>query len=56
MGNPELNEAICRLISEIAKKEKIAAVSAGEYGSAFVAAIVESIFAQAAAKISLNHY
>ena len=46
MGNNELSKAICRLIVAIATKEKNKSVSAGDYGTAIAATIVEGIFNQ----------
>jgi hypothetical protein len=43
MENKELYKAIARLFRELAEKEKKAAISSGDYATAFVAALVEGV-------------
>ena len=43
MENAELNKVICRLFREIAEREKKKAIDSDDYGTAFVAAVVEGI-------------
>ena len=47
MENVELNKALCRLLTEIAEKEKKKAVALSDYGTAFVAALFEALFRKA---------
>lgn len=47
MENKELNKIVCNLIKEIAKREKKIAIKTDDYGTAFVAAIVEGISKEA---------
>lgn len=43
MGKNELPKAICKLIADIAAREKNKSLSSGDYGTAVVATIVEGI-------------
>ena len=47
MENRQLNEAICRLLVQIAEREKKKAISSDDYGTALVAAIFEGAFKEA---------
>ena len=47
MGNKELNKALCRLLREIAERERKKAISSDDYGTALVATIFEGIFKEA---------
>ena len=47
MGNNELNKALCRLLIEVAEREKKKAISSDDYGAALVATIIEGIFKEA---------
>jgi len=47
MENIQLNKAICRLLIEIAEREKRKAISSDDYGTALVATIFEGIFKEA---------
>jgi hypothetical protein len=52
LKNVELNKALCRLLIEIAKREKKEAISSDDYGTALVAAIFEGIFKEAEVAIT----
>lgn len=52
MENRELHRVICDLVREIAEREKKKAISADDYGTAFVAAIFEGIFKEAESSIN----
>ena len=43
MENRELIKAVCRFFREIAEREKKKAISSDDYGTAFVATILEGI-------------
>ena len=43
MEKRELNEAVCKVFIEIAEREKKKAISSDDYGTAFVATILEGI-------------
>jgi len=47
LGNKEFNKALCRLLREIAERERKKAVSSDDYGTALVAAIFEGMFKEA---------
>ena len=47
MENRELNKVVCRLLREIAEREKKKAISADDYETAFVVAILEGILREA---------
>ena len=47
VGNNELNKALCRLLIEVAEREKKKAISSDDYGAALVATIIEGIFKEA---------
>lgn len=47
MENRELNKAVCSLFREIAEREKKKAIGSDDYGTAFVAAILEGILKEA---------
>jgi len=47
MENKELNKALCRLLREIAEREKKKAINSDDYGAALVATIFEGIFKEA---------
>jgi hypothetical protein len=47
LGNKELDKALCRLLREIAEREKRKAISSDDYGAALVATIFEGIFKEA---------
>jgi hypothetical protein len=47
MENKELNKALCRLLIEIAEREKKKAINSDDYGTALVASIFEGIFKEA---------
>ena len=52
MGNRELNKALCKLLIEIAEREKKKAISSDNYGTALVATIFEGMFKEAEVAIS----
>lgn len=52
MENNELPKAICKLIADIATREKNESVSIGDYGTALVATIIEGIFTQAISRFN----
>jgi hypothetical protein len=43
----EVGKALCRLFTEIAKREKDKAVKADDYAAAFIAAMLEGVFKDA---------
>jgi len=43
----EISKALCRLLAQIADREKTKAIQKDDYGNAFIAAIFESIFKEA---------
>ena len=43
---------ICGLVREIAEREKKKAISTDDYGTAFIAAMVEGIFGEAESSIN----
>jgi len=45
--NKEIDKAICRVLVEIAQREKKKAIQNDEYGDALVATIFEGLFKQA---------
>jgi len=45
--NKEIGKAICRVLVEIAQREKKKAIQNDEYGDALVATIFEGLFKQA---------
>jgi hypothetical protein len=47
MENKELSKALCRLLGEIAEREKKKAINSDDYGTALVATIFEGIFKEA---------
>jgi hypothetical protein len=47
MENKEINRALCRLLSEVAEREKKKAINSDDYGTALVATIFEGIFKEA---------
>jgi hypothetical protein len=47
MGNKEINKALCRLLRQIAEREKKKAISSDDYGTALVATIFEGMFKEA---------
>lgn len=51
MENRELSKVVCKLIREIAEREKKKSTSSDDYGTAFVAAIFEGIFKEAESSI-----
>lgn len=44
MADDELMRILRELVAEIAEKEKVKAVASGDYGAAFVAALIEGWF------------
>lgn len=52
MENTQLNKALCRLLIEIAEREKKKAISSDDYGTALLATIFEGMFKEAKAAIS----
>ena len=46
MENNELTKAIFKTVADIAAREKNKSISAGDYGTAIVATIIEGIFTQ----------
>jgi hypothetical protein len=46
-GRDEVTKALCRVLLEIAKREKTKAIHSDDYGSALVASIFEGIFKEA---------
>ena len=46
-GN-EINKSLCKLLAQIADREKKKAIQEDDYGSAFIAAIFEGLFREAA--------
>ncbi|HUW47118.1 MAG TPA: hypothetical protein VMW36_00005 [Patescibacteria group bacterium] len=52
MENTELNKALCRLLVEIAEREKKKAIDSDDYGTALVATIFEGIFKEAEITVS----
>jgi hypothetical protein len=51
MENKQFNKAICRLLVQIAEREKKKAIISDDYGIALVAAIFEGAFKEAEAAI-----
>jgi len=46
--NNEIAKSLYKLLEEIARREKMKAVEASDYGSAFMLAILEGVFKEAA--------
>ncbi len=43
----EIEKALCRVLAEIAEKEKKKAIQVSNYGSALIAGIMEGVFREA---------